>query len=353
MKLITNPQHFSFTNHFNQSLLKTRIEMMNRRKSSFKAVFKYGFFIALIWLSAAFTKPYRQEIALKIAEKMPELKPVLAPSKEILQSQSTEIEKVSQNVPVSKTKYVVYKDDKLYWVVTPKVTLNDLTAIQQEFKKAGGVFFVKQMKYDPLGVYLSEITIKTSYAKGGGSGQTDDLKAIDKPISSFGGWINPKNRSCGISDNSWDPVFNKIVEQDTKEIEKLINDHQTDSNKAKKEEKNRQDESFFYDARHKFYSNPLKTPNGLTILTQEALQYIFQTCARNRIYFEEEGEFRVENLYKNAEFIVNNQPSSLQQAELLTFDKIRAVACYTVYSDSTRQSARRTVAIVTHNYSKP
>lgn len=163
--------------------------MMNKAKSSWKALGKYGVFIGMLWVCAAFTKPYRAEVAAKIVEKMPELEAVLQP-KVIEKPALNDFVWEKQNTItklVSKTKYVVYKDNKLYWVVTSKVTLKDINAIQREFEKVGGVFFVKQLKYDPLRYYLSEISVRTSFLKGGGICATDDLKAIEKPIPAFGG----------------------------------------------------------------------------------------------------------------------------------------------------------------------
>lgn len=352
MKTFQNPEYFAFTNHFNKSLLKSRIAMMNRTKSKWLGLGKYGLFIGMFWLCAAFTKPYRAEVAAKIVEKVPELKLVFAGETVSLPPLRNFIFEAPPK-RVSATKYVIYKDNKLYWVVTPKVTFKDLTAIQLEFQKSGVKFFVKQMKYDPLGFYLSEISIKTSFLKGTGGCATDDLKAVDKPISAFGGWIQAGNETCGISDNSWDPVFDKIVEQDKNAVEKWIIDHQSDYGKAKEEEKRHEEDALLQDVRREFYQNPLKAHNGFTKLGEDALQYIFQSGARNRVYFGSKGEFRVENFYKTSDFIIDSQASTLEQAEQLTFDKIRTVACYVVYADSTRQSTRRTVAIVTHPTNQP
>lgn len=341
----------TFTNHFNQSLLKNRITMMNRTKSKWLGLGKYGVFIGMLWLCGAFTKPYRAEVAAKIVEKVPELEVVLQP-KVAEKAVFNDFVFEALPKPVSATKYVIYRGNRLYWVVTPKVTFQDLAAIQKEFQKIGGKFFVKQMKYDPLGFYLSEVSIKTAYLKGGGSCATDDLKVVDKPISAFGGWIQPENKTCGISDNSWDSMFDKIVEQDKNAIEKWMNDRQSDYGKAKEEAKRQEEDALLQDISREFYKNPLKAHNGFTKLGEDALQYIFQSGARNRIYFGSKGELRVENFYQTADFIIDNQVSTLKQAEQLTYDKIRTVACCVVYTDSTRQSTRRTVAIVTHNYNK-
>ncbi|WP_041340999.1 hypothetical protein [Runella slithyformis] len=354
MNSLFHPDLFSFTNHFggprfNKSMLKTRIEMMNKANSPWKSIGKYFAFVGMLWLCAAFTKPYREEVAATVIAKVPELKSILESANPV-KTDSSRTEQALKYSPISKTKYVIYKGDKLYWIITPKVTLKDLAAIQQEFKKVGGVFFVKQMKYDPLGFYLTEISIQTSYLKRGGGCATDDLKEIDKPIAAFGGWIDTQKANCGISDNSHDSVFAAIAEQDKKAVEKWINDHAPGYNKAKKEEKSREEDALLYDVRRQFYKNPLKAANGFTKLGQEALQYIYETGARNRIYFAEEGALRVENFYNTAHFLIDNQLSTLQQAEQLKFDNIKTIACAVVYTDSTRQSAQRTVAIITHNY---
>lgn len=356
MRTFQNPAQFTFTNHFggphfNQSLVKSRIAMMNKRQSKWKAIGKYGAFIAVIWVCAAFTKPYQAEVAAEIVKKVPELKAVLEPTSASLPTLN-DFTFEAPPKPVSATKYVIYKDNKLYWVVTPKVTFKDFAAIQLEFQKSGGKFFVKQMKYDPLGFYLSEISIKTSYLKGRGGCATDDLKAVDKPISAFGGWIQAGNETCGISDNSWDPIFDKIVEQDNKAIEKWMNDRQSEYGKAKEEEKRQEEHALLENIRREFYKNPLKAHNGFTEFGQDALHYIFQSGARNRVYFGSQGEFRVENFYKTSDFIIDNQVSTLEQAEQLTFDKIRTVAFSVVYTNSTRQSNRTTVAIATHHPDK-
>ena len=142
------------------------------------------------------------------------------------------------------------------------------------------------------------------------------------------------------------------MEQDKNAVEKWIIDHQSEYGKAKEEEKRQEEHALLENVRREFYKNPLKAHNGFTEFGQDALQYIFQSGTRNRVYFGSKGEFRVENFYKTSDFVIDNQASTLEQAEQLTFDKIRTIAFYVVYTNSTRQSNRRTVAIVTHPTNK-
>jgi beta-lactamase regulating signal transducer with metallopeptidase domain len=124
----------TFTNsinapHFNKSFIKERIEMMNKTKSKWLGMGKYGLFIGMLWICAAFTKPYQAKVALKIVEKVPELKLALRPKaaekavfndfalEKSLNKPSTDTAKIVIETPttveadtqklVSATKYVV------------------------------------------------------------------------------------------------------------------------------------------------------------------------------------------------------------------------------------------------------
>jgi hypothetical protein len=206
------------------------------------------------------------------------------------------------------------------------------------------------MKYDPLGYYLSEISIRTSFLKGGDICATDDLKAIEKPIPAFGGWISISGKNCGIADASYEPFFNKLVENEKRDVEKWIREHLIEYFKAfqkAKEEVNEKKNSQLKTFKGRFYTHPFKAPNGFAEFRKDALQYLCETGARNRVYFEGKT-LRVENIYKSSEFLIDSHMSTLQEAESLTIDKIIAVACFVVYTDSTRRTAERTVAIFTN-----
>lgn len=230
----------SFTNHFNKSLLKNRIAMMNKAKSSWKALGKYGVFIGMLWVCAAFTKPYRAEVTAKIVEKVPELEAVLQPKvieklalndfvwvKESSSEENNMTPKVAQNQDtlVSETKYVVYSGKKLYWLITPKVSLKDLADIQREFHKAGCIFFVKQMKFDPLGYFLLDVGVKTASLSGKGNCENTGSKETGKPIQTFGGYIQIGGGSCRIGTSISELGLLNVAKQDENEVEDWINTH--------------------------------------------------------------------------------------------------------------------------------
>jgi hypothetical protein len=375
MKTFQNPSQFAFTNrmgvsHFNQSLLKSRIAMMNREKSKWLGLGKYGVFIGMLWLCAAFTKPYRVKVAAKIVEKVPELKMVferptasLPSIKDLVFKEPVAREKqevipitsIPQDTFVSQTKYVIYKDNKLHWVVTPTMDFEEFLAIHEEFEKVGATFFVKQTKYDPLHHHLLGMNLKTSFLKDGEDCYTEISGVRQEPIAAFGGWVAIEGGTAEISKTSFDSQFGAVVAEDKEKVDKWVTAHWSEYRQLKQEEErlviqvgNNQGQ----EVRKRFYSNPLKTPNGITEFYPDALQYLCQMGARNRIYFEER-QLRIENLYKSSDFILNNQPTTLQQVEKLTIDEIRYVVSYALYTDSTRQSAHRSLYIFTKDSIKP
>ena len=122
--------------------------MMNKAKSKWLGLGKYGLFIGMLWLCAAFTKPYRAKVAAQLVEKVPELKLVLTPktaakavfndfvleqslnkpvkdTAQIVVETLTTVEADTQKL-VSATKYIVYEGNVLHWLITPKTTMEDL-----------------------------------------------------------------------------------------------------------------------------------------------------------------------------------------------------------------------------------
>ena len=181
MKFLFHPEHFTFTHrfggpHFNKSLLKSRIEMMNRTKSKWLGLGKYGLFIGMLWFCAAFTKPYQVKVAAKIVEKVPELKEfaenktTIKPTlkdvvfQETSLNKKTKITKATLPPPVDKlvsqTKYVLFKEGYIEWILTPMIKRSDFVAIQKEFHKINYVFSVTHIEYDPLSHHLLDAGLR-------------------------------------------------------------------------------------------------------------------------------------------------------------------------------------------------
>ncbi|MEZ4902025.1 MAG: M56 family metallopeptidase [Spirosomataceae bacterium] len=229
------------TPYFNQSILKSRIAMMNRTKSNAWAVGKYGLFIALLWLCAAFTKPYRTVLAKEIVQQVPDLKVVLEPQTAPTKTKFNDfmidilLEKpqaassnnaVAQPILadtvafVSSSKYITYKDSVLYWVITPKTTMEDLVVMRQEFAKRGLYFEITQFKTDPLQLFITAIGARGSRkpVSGSSAGFQYSTQTIHKPFSAKGGYISFGKRgfagTCSIE--TLPPLLAKITIDDNK-----------------------------------------------------------------------------------------------------------------------------------------
>jgi hypothetical protein len=335
----------AFTNHFNKSLLKNRIAMMNKAKSSWKALGKYGVFIGMLWVCAAFTKPYRAEVAAKIVEKVPDLEVVLQPKvneKPALndfvwvnessseENNMTPIAAKNQDTLVSETKYVTYSGKKLYWLITPKVSLKDLADIQREFQKVGCIFFVKQMKFDPLGYFLLDAGVKIASLSGKGKCENTGTMETGKPIQTFGGYIQIGDGSCGISTSISETALLDVAKQDQNEVEDWINTHRYEYLKLEYQQRKK-------DSNKKVGFSEFKT---------DGLQYLCQTGARNQIYFKADGYLQIESFYRKAEFVVDNKLSTIDQVEQLSIKDLYSVLCYAWYDDS--QVVKRSFAIFTN-----
>ncbi|WP_051211216.1 M56 family metallopeptidase [Runella zeae] len=226
----------SITNHFNQSMLKKRIQMMNKRNSAWNAFGKYGLFISAIWVCAAFTKPYQEIVKTNLIKKMPELQPVFQVSttipKENLRdfewkspapithldsnSISTQPKFVSTSQPVTSTKYLIYRDSTVYWLVTSKSKLSDLNAIQQELNKYGLEFETTEFKLDPLRLFNQRIGV-ICLKKGSGSTSSAIGDAeLFIPCQSISGFATiDKKGIMGISELEPSlPEFKKLAEDD-------------------------------------------------------------------------------------------------------------------------------------------
>ncbi len=182
MKTLTNLEHFAFTNHFNKSLLKSRIAMMNRTKSSIGVVFNYGLFIGILWLCVAFTKPYRAEVAAKIVAKVPgignwmkdatdEKNKNRKKNKEEVFSGAIfpgnhpqnvkNVDNPSAGINTFNKKYIMYGlKNEVEVLITAKTSLSDIVEIQKELRQYGKELKVIQWLSDSSGRYLNKLVIE-------------------------------------------------------------------------------------------------------------------------------------------------------------------------------------------------
>ncbi len=214
----------TITNHFSRSQLKSRISMLNQPASSKTSWLKYPvFFMVALTVVSAFARPQIERLSAQLPKPMTDgirsvLKsPVVAATllvnvepmakdesrKPSADSQTTQkVLTEAQQVPLDSTsqkpqkdttraspsRYMVYKGDFLYWIVTPKTTFDDFVVMKKEFEKQAHRMQLNEVKYDPLYVYINRISLTVKRPTGGMT-NCDELNDDLKSISSIAGYI--------------------------------------------------------------------------------------------------------------------------------------------------------------------
>ncbi|NBB21022.1 hypothetical protein GVN20_16770 [Runella sp. CRIBMP] len=192
MKTLTNPDHFTFTNHFggphfNKSLLKTRIEMMNKPHKTWKTVGKYFLFVPVLFIVFSFSKPYL--------------------------------------IANNQTKYLIQTDDAIEWVITPKITMKDLTKIQEAIEAHGGTFEVTSYQLDPLQLYVQRMETRQSTEKSAGSSHYGNPYSLRPIMGDFLKLDLKTNKIIHYIRKSPLADLQKVVLEDRAEAEKAYNEN--------------------------------------------------------------------------------------------------------------------------------
>ncbi|MGA0557165.1 hypothetical protein ACO2Q8_10965 [Larkinella sp. VNQ87] len=248
------PERFAFVNRFGSRFLKNRIRMMNQKTKYRWSWPVYVFLFAitgLVTTMAAVEKRNRTTQPLVLKKETPEravakvssrVKPasfraepaaaVLAESSgkeaEIgliaLDSAKTVAEEKSDAVE-RKSRYVVQKGEVLYWVLTPKMSFNELIELKQTIEKASlYTFDFNTIKFDPFQLYIDAIGV-TIHQEKGGSGSASDGDENDKPIQSIGGYLSTTERgslSIGKMTGDLPAVLEQLAKDDEKAVEALF-----------------------------------------------------------------------------------------------------------------------------------
>jgi hypothetical protein len=337
----------TFTNHFNQSLLKNRITMMNRTKSKWLGLGKYGVFIGMLWLCAAFTKPYRAKVAAKIVEKVPELGAVLQPKvaekpvlkdfvlEESLNKLQTDTAKMAVETSttaeadtqlVSATKYVVYKGNYFHFLITAKTTFEDLVKIRQELDRNGMSLEILAWQMDSLGRYIrkAEVVVRSLSGSPRLIARGKDMES--KPIKPIAMTLPIKKMS---NNNSLLTMYGGDIpaEQSLKVLAELDNefadfDVRWSQSVAGTVEKYRRKGIYFvpltfFPAKKLFKEDSPQFFLPFAIMTNEAQKEVL----------------KVNPSLKNAKFRLNDSPAALAEIENIPPDKFIKADKYEVYDE--------------------
>lgn len=251
------PEQFRFVNHFGPRFLKNRIRMMNQTAKYRRSWPVYVFLLAamsLVTTMAAVVKHQRKPLERVPAK--PVVKSVTGKSANrkgvatavALKTKAVEkpVEKwVEQPAPVLDSvhnlreitvidaeklgRYVVRKADRLYWVITPKMSFKELVELKQIIENDTRYLFdFTQIKFDPFQLYIDAIEVNVHKEKGG-SGSTDEGSESDAPIKSIGGYLSRTERGelgiGGMRTNSslgMPAVLEDVVKEDEKVVAERV-----------------------------------------------------------------------------------------------------------------------------------
>ncbi len=322
--------------------------MMNRTKSKWLGLGKYGLFIGMLWLSAAFTKPYQAEVAAKIVEKVPELalalppktaekaafndfvveKSLNKPQKDTTQltvKTPTTVEADTQKL-VSATKYVVYKDNHLHFLITAKTRFEDLVRIRQELDRNGMSLEVLAWQMDSLGRYVrkAEIVVKSLSGSPRLIARGKDMES--KPIKPIAMTL-PINKIR--NNNIMFMMYGGDIpaEQSLKDLADLDNEFADFDVRWSKSVY----EKVAQNLKLGFYSIPIPSFPAKSLLKEDTPQFYRAFAIMTN---EEQKEvLKVNPSLKNAKFRLNDNPADIADIENIPPDKFIKADKYEVYDD--------------------
>ena len=263
VKVSLSADQSSLTNHFSKSQLKSRIVMLNKQESSRAAWLKYSvLLVAMLTVAVAFarhkvhtlaksmpaqaaaaeisTEPINmpaQEIAVVPMQEQSKAVSAQTPTVNAVISADTTLQPTAATTPDSAQKspsrYIQYEGDRLYWIITPKTSFDDLAIMKREFERRGYKMQIQGLKYDPLYSYITDIKI-TIIRPTAGTSDFEDTGVEGKPIRSHGGFnglIKSKNVAA-VGSYPFDTDFLQvpqelvqIIRDDELSVAKFIQDN--------------------------------------------------------------------------------------------------------------------------------
>lgn len=233
------------TNHFSKPQLKSRIEMLNRPTSPKKAWLKYLILcFAILIIATAFARPQQvgalskyvpkavAETVATVIDTEP-MKPQFVASvsvglqQPVPQAAQTSVNNIASpadrvqpstgstdTARVSPSPYMQYQGDKLFWIITPKTSFDDLAIMKQEFGRHGYKMQVQALKYDPLNAYISDIKI-TIIRPTAGVSDFEETGVDGGPIRSHGGYngLNTLKTVAAVGSYPFNSDFLRIPQE--------------------------------------------------------------------------------------------------------------------------------------------
>jgi hypothetical protein len=301
----------------------------------------------MLWLCAAFMKPYQAQMALKIVEKVPELKLILSPKtaeKIVLndfvwnkslnkpQKDTVQMETVNPSAAetdtqkfISSTKYVVYTPNKLHFLITAKTTFEDLVKIRQELDRHGLSLEVLAWQLDSLGRYLRKVEVVVRGFSSFPKVISRGVDSVSKPIAPIAAILQLKQMKFR-GENSTMNIFGETPEDKSlKELTFL------DKEFAGFDVRWSQSvyEIYLKNRQRGFYNIPITLFTAKSLRKENDVQ--FQRAFAIMTNEEQKEVLKVNPSLKNAKFRLNDNPAFLADIEDISPEKFIKAVKYEVY----------------------
>ncbi len=324
LKTALQTHEFPLTNSFAQSLLKKRIKMMNRPPSRYWVWGKYSLLLGALYLSSAFVAPYRQQIVKMVpkvvqplvstlVEETPDAKTDVSETKKDMSEEDSHPEMsvptpaVLDTIQVQTRKWVLEKNDTLFWAIPARATLSDLNTIQTEIASYGGKMSFNSIQYDTLQHFLTSLTVTVNQK--GASGTLFSNEGKYSPIKGSSGIIT-RSGAVGVGHVPPDPLYTQLRQEYSAALEvkqKNRNTYVTDSLEHVMNKNGGGYGSTTYLKRY------LEGSYAETILQKEGIGK------------SETGTLRLTDLIQDSEFILDGIPSTFEKLNKISFNQLDKV----------------------------
>lgn len=329
LNAVLRTRELPLTNSFAQSLLKKRIQMMNRKPSHYLVWVKYVVVLALVYISSAFVAPYREQIVeLTPAKIRPFVQPLIGevmitvPAKDLTENQqkkksNRETEPIKkqtvltgdtiQTVLVSqpKVKGILVVNQTLYWAITPLTTWEEINEIKDAVQKFGQDFQINKIQFDPLQQYITAISVRVKTKSGGGGTGEEHGSTEFEPMKGYSGYITGQGH--GMGQIPPDPLH-KEMEQDYEKALAI----------ARKNEV----AYFEYKLGQSLGTHTATTFTHKLLAGPDAEQFYNKTGLGK----SKNNTLRVSEYHKNATLYLNTNPSTFTELNDVPFSKIERVS---------------------------
>ncbi|QKZ11978.1 M56 family metallopeptidase [Spirosoma sp. KUDC1026] len=355
----------TISNHFNKSQLKTRIAMIARTRSSMLTAVKYPLVgLIILIVTAAFARPALTKAivieslpapasvnqatnSLPVETAMPSLPLPETDLNEAVADVVTtpdsarKIAKIAPEVPL-KSRLLVKQGNYLYWVVTPKTTLDDFTLLKQELAQYGNTMQLNEVKYDPLYTYIDRLVF-TVVRSSGGLTQITETDDDTKPIPTVSGYIGigAQAGAAGTSqlksvdkDDFWKrgtgapfpTQLQQIADNDESAVAQFVAEHRLDY--------------LIHEGEQKFAQNSGRTKFGKVFFQNKSIK----ASGLTRI---DDDHLSVVDELQAVPLYINNKPATLTDVTALTVDQLYSVIKVTKYDATQKKSVNSALLIYT------